>query len=153
MDAKTYLVSACLLGLCTRYDGGHNRNIGVLNFCSGHFCIPVCPEQLGGLPTPRAASEIVNGEGADVLDLKCVVVDRSGSDVSSAFRLGAEQTLYLARQFEAVGAILKSRSPSCGTGLIHDGTFRGRYRAGDGVTAALLKRHGFQVLSELDLPG
>lgn len=153
MAEKNYLVSACLLGLCTRYDGGHNRNEEVLHFCAHHRCIPVCPEQLGGLPTPRFAAEIIRGDGADVLDQKCIVVDRSGADVTFAFRLGAEQTLLLARLFEADGIILKSRSPSCGSGLIHDGTFCGEFRAGDGVTAAFLKRHGFQVLSELDLPG
>ncbi len=151
MTTKTYLVSACLLGLCTRYDGGHNRNNGVLHFSKHHRCIPVCPEQLGGLSTPRPAAEIVDGDGADVLDQKCAVMDRSGADVTFAFRFGAEQTLQLARLFKARGAILKSRSPSCGSSLVHDGTFCGRYRAGDGVTAALLKRRGYQVLSELEL--
>jgi uncharacterized protein YbbK (DUF523 family) len=153
MTAKTYLVSACLFGICTRYDGGHNRNEGVLQFCAGHSCIPVCPEQLGGLSTPRLAAEIVNGDGCDVLDQKCLVVDRSGADVTYAFRFGAEQVLQLARLFHAYGAVLKSRSPSCGLGIIHDGTFYGSYRAGDGVAAALLKRHGYRVFSELDLPG
>lgn len=151
--ADTYLVSACLLGLCTRYDGGNNRNDQVLRFCADHLCVPVCPEQLGGLPTPRPAAEINGGDGAAVLDHKCAVLDRTGADVTSAFKLGAEQVLLLARLYSVRGAVLKSRSPSCGSGQIHDGSFQDHHIDGDGVTAALLKRSGIAVHSELDLPG
>lgn len=153
MTAKTYLISACLLGLRTRYDGGDNRDERVLQFCKQHRCIPVCPEQLGGLPTPRPSAEIRGGSGSDVLAGKCAVVDKTGADVSAAFRFGAEQVLLLVGIFKAKGAVLKSRSPSCGPGVIYDGTFKGRCRTGDGVTAALLKKHGCQVFSEQDLPG
>ena len=151
--ADIYLVSACLLGLCTRYDGGNNRNDQVLRFCADHLCIPVCPEQLGGLPTPRPAAEINGGDGAAVLDHRCVVLDSSGAEVTAAFKLGAEQVLLLARLYHAQGALLKSRSPSCGSGQIHDGSFQDCHKDGDGVTTALLKRNGVAVYSELDLPG
>ncbi len=148
MGKKVYLVSACLLGLSTRYDGGHNRNEKILQFCSRHYCIPVCPEQLGGLPTPRPPAEINGGDGADVLARRCLVVDRFGKDVTGAFLQGARQTLMLARLFNVAGAVLKARSPSCGLGRIYDGTFRGCLRAGDGVTAALLKKQGYHVFNE-----
>ncbi|HOL16678.1 MAG TPA: DUF523 domain-containing protein [Bacillota bacterium] len=151
MDKKTYLISACLLGLCTRYDGGHNRSEKVLQFCNRHICLPICPEQLGGLPTPRPPAEISGGDGEDVLARRCSVIDRSGNDVTGAFLLGARQTLMLARLFNVAGAVLKARSPSCGLGCIHDGTFRGSFRSGDGVTAALLKKHGYHVLDENEL--
>jgi len=147
-----YLVSACLLGLCTRYDSGHNLRDRVLQFCAGHRCIPVCPEQLGGLSTPRPEAEIFGGDGHKVLDHECIVSDKTGNNVTSAFKLGAQLTLQMARLFNAQGAVLKSLSPSCGSGLIYDGTFRNRCVDGDGVTAALLKRCGIAVYDEFDLP-
>lgn len=147
-----YLVSSCLLGLCTRYDGGANRHEGVLAFCAENPFIPVCPEQLGGLPTPRPPAEIKGGDGSAVLTGEAAVVSAEGSDVTSAFLRGAEQVLVLAVLAGAGGAILKSRSPSCGKGQIHDGTFSGGYREGDGVTATLLKRHGIDVYHEEELP-
>lgn len=150
--SKTYLVSACLLGLCTRYDGRHNRDDGVLRFCGTHHVIPVCPEQLGGLPTPRPATEIKGGDGGAVLEGAAAVKDQDGNDLTDCFIRGAEQALLLARLGRAAGAVLKSGSPSCGLGRIRDGTFEGGYRKGDGVTAALLKRHRIPVFSERSLP-
>ncbi|NLY38565.1 MAG: DUF523 domain-containing protein [Firmicutes bacterium] len=152
MNDRFYLVSACLLGLATRYDGGHNRNEAVLDFCRRHYCIPVCPEQLGGLPTPRPAAEICGGGGASVLDGKAGVRTADGRDVTASFWRGALQVLQLVRLIKPCGAVLKSGSPSCGSGRIYDGSFRRRAIAGDGVTAALLKRHGIPVFSELSLP-
>ncbi|MEW5785082.1 MAG: DUF523 domain-containing protein [Bacillota bacterium] len=148
MSKRTYLVSACLLGLSTRYDGAHNRNRAVLAFCRAHNIIPVCPEQLGGLPTPRLAAEITGGDGAAVLDGKAAVLTKAGCDVTASFKYGAVQVLQLAGLHEISGAIFKSASPSCGSGLIYDGSFSGCRRAGDGVTTALLKRHGIHVFNE-----
>ncbi len=152
MAGNGYLVSACLLGLCTRYDCAHNRDKGVLEFLTAHSFIPVCPEQLGGLPTPRDAAEIRGGDGAAVLNGSAAVISAGGFDLTPLFIRGAEQVLLLARLAKVSGAVLKSGSPSCGLGRIRDGTFRGGYREGDGVTAALLKRHRIPVYSERSLP-
>ena len=101
----------------------------------------ICPEQLGGLPTPREPSE----RRADA------VVSRSGADVTAQFRRGAEQALHLARLYGCKAAVLKERSPSCGSGEVYNGTFSGRLTPGDGVTAALLKANGIAVYCESDL--
>jgi uncharacterized protein YbbK (DUF523 family) len=152
MNDRIYLVSACLLGLATRYDGGHNRNEAVIDFCRRHFYVPVCPEQLGGLPTPRPAAEICGGDGASVLGGEAGVRTVDGCDVTVCFRRGAMQVLQLARLINPRGAVFKSGSPSCGLGRIYDGSFCRRSIPGDGVTTALLKRHGIPVFSELSLP-
>ncbi|HOA35975.1 MAG TPA: DUF523 domain-containing protein [Bacillota bacterium] len=152
MPEKVYLVSACLLGLATRYDGGENRCPSLLRLCRGCRLLPVCPEQLGGLPTPRRPAEIRGGDGCAVLRGEAAVMDDAGGDVTEQFLRGAAAVLQLARLFRVDGAILKSGSPSCGTGLIRDGSFSGRRRAGDGVAAALLKLNGIPVYSEKILP-
>ena len=135
------LVSACLLGVGCRYDGGHNQLPQLKELLKTHTCIPICPEQLGGLPTPREPSE----RRADA------VVTKSGADVTAQFRRGAEQALHLARLYGCKAAVLKERSPSCGSGEVYDGTFSGRLTSGDGVTAALLKANGIAVYGESDL--
>ncbi|NMD42915.1 MAG: DUF523 domain-containing protein [Firmicutes bacterium] len=152
MTRKIYLVSACLLGLPTRYDGGGNRHEQLCRLCRRCGVIPVCPEQLGGLPTPRRPAEIRGGEGRTVLCGRAAVVDNAGNDLTGQFLRGALATLRLARLFRVDGAILKSGSPSCGTGSIRDGTFSGRRRSGDGVAAALLKSCGVPVYQEGALP-
>lgn len=149
---KTYLISACLLGLATRYDGGHSCSPRLRRFCRRYRLIPVCPEQLGGLPTPRYPAEIRGGDGSAVLQGKAVVVDKTGADRTTQFICGAIGALQLADLFQVDGAILKSGSPSCGVGSIRDGSFSGCHRSGDGVAAALLKGHGIPVYSELKLP-
>ena len=138
---KTLLISACLLGLCCRYDGGSKPQPGVEELAGRYRLIPVCPEQLGGLPTPREPSE---RQG-------CAVVMKSGTDVTVQYRRGAEQTLHLARLYGCKAAVLKERSPSCGSGRIYDGTFSGRLTSGDGVTAALLKENGIAVYGESEI--
>lgn len=138
---KTLLISACLLGLCCRYDGGSKPQPGVEALAERYRLIPVCPEQLGGLPTPREPSE----RRADA------VVSRSGTDVTAQFRRGAEQALHLARLYGCKAAVLKERSPSCGSGEIYDGTFTGTRVPGDGVTAELLKQNGIAVYGESDI--
>ena len=120
MPKKIYLVSACLLGLPTRYDGGHNRSAALRRICRRHRVIPVCPEQLGGLPTPRRPAEIRSGDGQAVLQGKAVVVDDAGADVTMQFLRGALAALRMAQLYRVDGAILKSGSPSCGTGDIRD---------------------------------
>ena len=137
-----YLVSACLLGINCKYSGGNNRCPRVLALMERARLIPVCPEQLGGLPTPRPAAEC-RGE---------YVVNREGRDVTQEFQTGAEAALELSRLFHCDGAILKARSPSCGVGEIYDGTFTGTVVPGNGVTARLLREAGLPLYTEDSLP-
>ena len=138
--SRKILVSACLLGICCRYDGRGNPNDAVLSLLNRDdiTLIPVCPEQLGGLSTPRIPSER-RGER---------VVNRSGEDVTSQFIRGAEEALRIAKLYGCQVAVLKERSPSCGCGRIYDGTFSGKLTDGDGVTAELLRREGIKVYGE-----
>jgi len=145
------LVSACLLGLCTRYDGGHNRHALLAAPAAAGRVVPVCPEQLGGLPTPRPAAEIVGGDGADVLAGRARVIDCQGADRTAAFVRGAEETLKLARAFPVAAAVFKAGSPSCGVGCIYDGSFRRIVRGGSGVAASLLAAAGFTLYTEEEL--
>ena len=135
------LVSACLLGLCCRYDGCAKPNAVVLALREGHTLIPVCPEQLGGLPTPRVPAERRGDR----------VVTRDGRDVTAAYEKGAAEALRLAELFSCDAAILKERSPACGSGRIYDGSFSKTLISGDGVAAACLKAHGIPVLGESQL--
>lgn len=137
---ENILVSACLLGLCCRYDGKSKADERVVKLLEREdiTLIPVCPEQLGGMETPREPSER-RGEG---------VRNRLGEDVTAHYQKGAEETLKLARLYGCGRAILKERSPSCGSGQIYDGTFGRTLTQGDGVTAELLKRSGIEVLGE-----
>ncbi|WP_124727857.1 DUF523 domain-containing protein [Staphylospora marina] len=146
MDKK--IVSACFAGLHCRYDGKHNRVEEIVELIRSGEAIPVCPEQLGGLKTPRPPAEIVGGDGDDVLDGKARVVDNRGNDVTEQFLRGAREALALAKAVGAKHAILKEKSPSCGSCAIYDGTFSGRKKPGAGVTAALFRRHGIRVESE-----
>jgi uncharacterized protein YbbK (DUF523 family) len=130
---RIYLVSACLLGLQTRYDGRLKPCEACRVMVKNALWIPVCPEQLGGLPTPRTAADIVGGDGYDVLAGRAAVVTRDGREVTSSFLLGARQVLAIAMAQQITGVLLKSRSPSCG--------MTPRF----GVTAALLEQHGFTL--------
>ena len=132
------LVSACLLGAPCRYDGKAKKNEAVCALSEEFELIPVCPEALGGLPTPRTPSER-RGER---------VVMKDGRDVTAEYRRGAETALEIARREGAAAAVLKERSPSCGSGEIYDGTFTGALVLGDGVTAELLKAGGIRVYGE-----
>ena len=134
------LISACLLGLSCRYDGkskGLEKEV-LEKLMKKHTLIPACPEQLGGLTTPRNPSERIGDR---------VMMD-SGEDVTAQYRRGAEQALSLARLFGCEAAILKECSPSCGCGSIYDGTFSGALTEGDGVTAELFKANGIAVFGE-----
>ena len=132
------LVSMCLLGVPCRYDGKACLNEAVIALSKEHTLIPVCPEQLGGLCTPRMPAER-RGKG---------VVTKDGQDVTQAYRAGAEQALALCRQLGCTLAVLKERSPSCGKGRIYDGTFSGSLTEGDGVCARLLEENGIKVYGE-----
>jgi uncharacterized protein YbbK (DUF523 family) len=139
------IVSACLLGVNCNFEGKNWLCPQLLaEFKEGNL-FPVCPEVLGGLPCPRDPSEIVGGTGEDVLDGKAKVVSIYGADVTQQFLKGAYQTLTIARAVGAQEAILTEKSPSCGAGIIFDGTFSEKFKAGNGVTAALLKRNGIKV--------
>ncbi len=151
MGDRVYLVSACLLGCPTAYDGGARIQDSLLTLAARGRVVPVCPEMAGGLPTPRPPAEIVGGDGDDVLDGQARVVMITGQDVTQAFLRGAEHTLAVAQRYAIAGAILKQCSPSCGSARIYDGTHSGQLRDGLGVTTALLRRHGVTVWSEDDL--
>ena len=135
------LISACLLGAACRYDGGSNPVLSVEALMGRCQLVPVCPEQLGGLPTPREPAERTEGG----------VVTKTGADVSAQFQRGAEQALHLARIFGCKKAVLKERSPSCGAGEIYDGSFTGARVPGDGVTAQRLKANGIAVFGESEI--
>ncbi len=136
------VVSACLLGLKTRYDGGDALSPEALNLLKDMLPIPACPEQLGGLSTPRPRAEITTGDGSDVLDGRSRVADENGKDVTGPFLRGAEAILNIARLCGAKKAFLKEKSPSCGLSLICRGA---ECIPGSGVAAALLKREGLKV--------
>ena len=135
------LVSACLLGENCKYNGGNNLNQRVLDFIEGHEVIGVCPEQLGGLSTPRLPAEIVDG----------VVTNKEGVSVDAEFRKGAQSALAAALENKVDLAILQSRSPSCGVKEIYDGSFSGKKIKGQGVFAKLLSAHGIKVLDAEDV--
>ena len=146
------LISACLVGIKCSWDGTDRyRNGSAVELLEDGALIPVCPEQLGGLETPRSPQEIQGGSGEDVLDGKCKVKNAKGEDVSQEFIKGAEETLRIAKLFKASQFIGKSGSPSCGCGQIYDGTFSNKPIDGDGVTTALLKRNGIKVIGEEEL--
>jgi uncharacterized protein YbbK (DUF523 family) len=145
------LVSACLLGQACRYDGGHCRHEGVVALAGERRVIPVCPEVLGGLSTPRPPAEIRGGDGRDVLAGKARVVDKTGKELTAEFLAGARAALALAEAGGVKTAILKEGSPSCGARRIYDGTFAGRAKEGQGVAAAMLAEAGLLVMSEESL--
>ncbi|NJD04212.1 MAG: DUF523 domain-containing protein [Ruminiclostridium sp.] len=144
------LVSACLAGINCKYDGRNNYVEEFKKMVANGSAIPVCPEQLGGCPTPRPAVEIHGGTGADVLDGKCAVLRKNGEDATDELVKGAEETLKIAQTAGIERAVLKAGSPSCGCGTIYDGSFSGKLKKGNGVTAELLLRNGIRVTTEED---
>ncbi|WP_033424913.1 DUF523 domain-containing protein [Actinomadura flavalba] len=154
---KRILVSSCLLGRPVRYDGRAKPVEDALldRWRAEGRIVPVCPEVAGGLGVPRPPAEIVHAGSGDpgeaVLDGTARILTDAGDDVTDAFVRGAHRALATARQWNAVVALLKEGSPSCGTHRVHDGTFTGAARPGTGVTAALLRRNGLHVLGEHQL--
>lgn len=141
MKKQRILVSACLLGVCCRYDGASKPNSDVIRLREKFILIPICPEVDGGLPTPRTPSERVGDS----------VLMRDGTDVTNNYNSGAEQALARAREFSCTAALLKARSPSCGSGAIYDGSFSGNLTSRDGVAAELLKKEGIAVYTEEEI--
>ena len=135
------LCSACLLGARCRYDGSGKQSDRVMELLKDHDLIPVCPEQLGGLPTPRPPCEM-QGDGR--------VLNRQGDDKTAGFARGAEEALMLLRLTGCEAALLKARSPSCGKGMIYDGSFSGTLQPGNGVFAQRLIDQGIPVYTEED---
>ncbi len=145
---EAVLVSACLLGVHCRYDGSTNPATGLQQLARRYRIVPVCPEQLGGLPTPRPPAEFSGGDGRAVLEGRACLQTASGEDVTEAFLRGAREAVRLGKLAGARVAILKERSPSCGVCHVY---CRGRLIEGQGVTTALLVEHGFEVIP-LDPP-
>ena len=139
------LVSACLLGINCKYNGKNNKNENVINYLKDKQYIIACPEQLGGLSTPRNPSEIIKVNKDEI------VKSNTGLDVTKQFKKGALETLKIANLYKCKEAILKEGSPSCGSSFIYDGTFTGKKINGSGVTTTLLKQNGIKVISEKDI--
>ena len=135
-----YIVSACLVGKNTKYNGGNNENKKIIEFLKDKEYILVCPEVQGGLSTPRDPSEI----------FKDKVISSKGKDVTYEFNLGASKEIKRVKEFKATKAILKSKSPSCGLNIIYDGTFTGNTINGDGIFVRELKKLGIDIYTELD---
>lgn len=131
-----YLISACLLGENCKYNGGNNKNQELVEFLVDKSYIPVCPEVMGGLSTPRASCEIVQGR----------VMNTDGEDKTKEFLQGAELALEVAKREQIDIAITQSRSPSCGRGKRYSGNFDGTFTEGNGVFVDLLIKHGFRVM-------
>lgn len=138
---KKILVSACLYGNECRYKGDSCFNEKVAKLGNDNILIPVCPEQLGGLPTPRNPAERVGDK----------VISNAGADVTEQYMRGAELAVQIAKANNVDYCILKANSPSCGAGVIYDGTFSGNKVSGYGVTSEKLKAAGFKVLTENDI--
>ncbi|GAA0085073.1 DUF523 domain-containing protein [Clostridium sp. CTA-7] len=147
-----YLISGCLCGVNCKYSGGNNLNSKCVDLFREGKAILVCPEQLGGLPTPRTPAEI-QGNSEEVLNGNHKVLTKDNADVTEEFLKGAYETLNIAKLTNANKAILKDGSPSCGVNYIYDGNFNGKKIEGMGITTAILKNNGIEVISDIDLEG
>ncbi len=148
---KTYcFISACLLGVGCRYDGGHRALDSVIlnRLMKKYLLLPICPEQLGGFPTPRPPAQFVGGTGEELLRGEAKIVDETGSEVTERYMRSVEETLKLANIFGVTMAILKEKSPACGVHLVYRD---GRTVHGEGVVTAALRDRGIVVISEVDL--
>jgi uncharacterized protein YbbK (DUF523 family) len=148
------LVSACLMGHAVRYDGQAKplAHPALDRWRAEGRLVTICPEMSAGMPVPRLPAEIEPGKSAaDVLSGAARVLESNGGDVAAEFRQAAENALALALATGCAYALLIDGSPSCGSGFIYDGSFSGRRRPGEGVTAAHLKAHGIQVFSDRDI--
>jgi len=143
MSQKIYLVSACLLGINCRYNGSSSQLSELESLVDSGRMMPVCPEVLGGLGTPRDACEIVVDADGDQK-----VLTKTGSDCSDAFKKGAQRVLEICKTCDVEKVILKANSPSCGCGFIYDGTFSGKLIEGNGLTSQLLLDNGIEVYNE-----
>lgn len=144
MEEKIYAVSACLMGINCKYNGGNNLNPAVTEFLKDKKYITICPETTGGLSCPRAASEIIK----DSYPVK--VITEEGTDVTENFERGAAEESERMKKAGCNHAILKSKSPSCGVGMVYDGTFTGKLTYGNGITAELFLKNGIKCITEKD---
>ena len=142
MSKRSILISSCLVGVNCRYDGGHCYSEHVAKLQQSIKLVPICPEVMGGLETPRSPQEI-QSDGR--------IITRDGIDVTAQFKLGARLSLETAKEHGCDVAIFKSKSPSCGRGEIYDGTFSGKLIPGNGVTTNLLLQNGIRVYTENEL--
>ena len=131
------LVSSCLLGINCKYDGGNNYSKEIDDFLNDYDVIPICPEIMGGLPIPRVSSERLGNK----------VITKDGRDVTEQYKKGAKECLFLAKKYDVKKALLKLRSPSCGSEKIYDGTFTHSVIDGDGITAELFKKNGIEIIT------
>lgn len=147
------LISTCLLGVNTQWDEDCKRIDGLIGLVESGKAVFLCPEQLGGLPTPREPAEIEKGKTAeDVLEGEGKVLTKSGKDVTKQFVLGAQRILAFCQEIGIETAILFAGSPSCGSKQTYDGTFSGTKRPGRGITAELLEQNGIKVYNEDNFP-
>ena len=144
------IISACLCGCNCKYNGGNNYNEKIKKIYDEGEAILVCPEEMAGLSTPRDPVEIQGGSGEDFLEGRPKGLSVNGTDVTDKFIKGANKVLEIAVKNNVKKAILKAKSPSCGSGKIYDGTFTGKIVEGNGVAAELLKLNGIEVDSEED---
>ncbi|MBM6859936.1 DUF523 domain-containing protein [Clostridium saudiense] len=147
-----YLISACLCGVNCKYNSGNNYS----KYCDDLFksgkAILICPEQLGGLPTPRIPSEMIE-KAEKILKREGKILAKDGRDVTEEFVKGANEVEKIAKKLNIEGAILKDGSPSCGVNYVYDGTFTGKKIKGRGITAEILVKNGISVISENDIGG
>ena len=137
------LISACLAGINCKYSGGNNLNPDLRDLVNSGKAVPICPEQLGGLVTPRTPAEIIRDSKGNIK-----VITKTGTDVTKEYVLGAERALAIAKALNIKTAVLQSRSPSCGCGYIYDGTFTKHLIVGNGITAELFMKNGIKVFSD-----
>ncbi|MEA3476139.1 MAG: DUF523 domain-containing protein [Candidatus Cloacimonadota bacterium] len=142
---KNLLISACLVGINCRYDGENQKNLNIMRLAKDYNLIPVCPEQLGGLPTPRSPSWFIKGNGVDTNKGLNNMQNEDGKDVSKNFRNGAKETLKICKLLDIKNAVLKEDSPSCGLKKIY---LKEKLTDGKGVTASLLIKNGIKVITE-----
>ncbi|MBN1329509.1 MAG: DUF523 domain-containing protein [Candidatus Heimdallarchaeota archaeon] len=146
------LVSACLLGINCTYKMTNNRNEKAISLLNFRKLIPICPEQLGGLSTPRNPNCIIKGTGFDVLEKKTLLIDIDNNDTSANFIKGAQESFKLAELFGVKYALLKEKSPSCGVRHVYNKiSTKEKLINGPGVTSAFLLMKNIKVISELDL--
>lgn len=144
---KKILVSACLLGIDCKYSGKNNKNEKLLEFLKGKDIIPICPEQLGGLKTPRQMAEL-KSSAKEIIENKGIVITKDNKDVTKEFLKGGYEILKYLELFDIEKAILKEGSPSCGSNFVYDGSFSSKKIKGQGITAYLLEKEGVKLSSE-----
>lgn len=145
---KKYILSSCLIGRNCFYDGSSRVEPRIKELLDAGRAVALCPEELGGLKTPRPPAEIFAGSGEDVLRGKAYVFNKDGKDITINIIKGSKEFYNIAKECGIKKAILKAKSPCCGKGKIYDGTFSERLRSGNGVTAAMLLDNGIEVTTD-----